>query len=251
MDAIAYWEPKLGTASAEWEDGVSYSPSSGWFCVTDGASTGGSSREWAFTLASAFTADQPLDVLHPGPAGDDAFRRWLGSTRARFDPRSGDFAQSRMPAWVQDTGAREGAFATLLGGFMEDGRVRLISVGDCCAFQLRGTRVTGTFPLTDADQFGSHPDVLGNVASQRDLRLSEVVRRGDFELTDGDELVVASDALSEWLLRSRNSHPAWLAVSSVGAGGFRDLCHDLRIAKLMKNDDVTLLRCRPNGGWNR
>src|SRR5690348_13330808 len=109
LSMVAYWLPKAGTSPSEWEDGVAYSPGSGWFAASDGASTGNSSREWAYTLARFFVHDRTADVFDAGGSG---FVRWVDATRDRFDPRSPEFPASRMPEWVQTVGERQGSYAT-------------------------------------------------------------------------------------------------------------------------------------------
>jgi hypothetical protein len=239
MQAVAYWKPKEGTATSEWEDGVSYSNATGWFCVTDGASTGGSSREWAFALAEGFVAAKPNGVFALDPAGARSFATWLQSVRDGFDPKSPDYRRSRMPKWVQEVGAQEGAYATLLGGHLERGRLRMVAVGDCCAFHI-GSAGLRTFPLVAATEFGSHPDFVSSVDSNGS---TAEPRRLETSFDDGDRLIVASDALSEWLMKNGEDRAAWRTVMSVNHVGFDELCSDLRADGAMKNDDVTMLRC--------
>lgn len=225
---------------SEWEDGVSYSRASGWFCVTDGASTGGNSREWAFALAFSFVADKPVGVFDETSEGRDSFATWVQSVRTRFNPSSPDFVQSRMPKWVQEVGAQEGAYATMLGGHLEAGRVRMVAVGDCCAFQVGPAGVRATFPLSTSTQFGSHPDFVSSVDSNGSSADPRCVAR-TFDI--GDRLVVASDALSEWLMHRADDRAVWTTMMAVDHVGFDDLCSDLRTTGAMKNDDVTMLRC--------
>jgi hypothetical protein len=239
MQAVAYWTPKEGTSTSEWEDGVAYSNASGWFCVTDGASTGGSSREWAFALAESFVDTKPAGVFASDQSGADCFATWRQSVRDHFDPMSSDYRPSRMPEWVQKVGAQEGAHATLLGGHLERGRLRMVAVGDCCAFHV-GSAGLRTFPLVTTTEFGSHPDLVSSVDSNGS---TVEPRRLETSFDDGDRLVVASDALSEWLMKNGEDGAAWRTVMSVNHVGFEELCRDLRADGAMKNDDVTMLRC--------
>ncbi len=237
---VAYWSPKDRTDLSEWEDGAAYSRQSGWFAVADGASTGSSSREWAYALTSGFIRDRADGVFEDGTTG---FVDWVGRTRASFDPRSDEFRPSKAPKWVQVAGSQRGAHATLLAGRIADGMVRAVAVGDCCLFLLRAGRLVESFPLAGPDDFGSSPDLVPSRPTNDDA-LASAVRRFDRKLDPGDVILVTSDALAEWLTAQAGNQRAWQALSKIGHTGFQLLCDDLRADAKMKNDDVTMFRAR-------
>jgi len=239
-EMVAYWLPKDGTPAAEWEDGVAYSRQSGWFAVADGASTGNSSREWAYTLASTFVADRSAQALHDDSS--QSFLDWVDTARARFDPKSPEFPVSRMPEWVQAAGDRMGAHATFIGGRLDDGHVRAVAVGDCCLFHLHAASGrTTAFPLSEPGQFNSNPRLLSSLGD-RDHQLADAVRHYRAPFAPGDVVFAASDAFAEWLTKGIDDPDVWKALSGIGNKGFRRLCQDLRMSRRMKNDDVTLWR---------
>ena len=232
---VAYWVAKDGTETSDWEDGAAYSPEAGWFAVADGASTGSNSRAWAYWLVRSFVSDRDPSVLAPTGLDD-----WLGRVRGSFDPRSPEFPSSRSPAWVQAAAQRQGAHATLLAGRFHDGRVTVVAVGDTCLFHLRAGVPIDVFPLHDASEFGTQPDLIASEGGGTARRARHY--RADFG--DDDVLVVASDALAEWLVRRRRSPEIWRLLMRIGQGGVTRLCADLRAARQLKNDDVTLFRAR-------
>lgn len=239
LNMVAYWLPKAGTPTSEWEDGVAYSPGSGWFAVSDGASTGGSSREWAYTLASCFINDRATSVFDPDGAG---FVGWIKATRGRFDPRSAEFPASQMPEWVQAAGARQGSYATFLGGRVSGSEVRAVAAGDCCLFQLRADgSQPATFPLSSKNQFGTKPLLISS-SDRSDEHLTTGIGYYRSAVGPGDVVFAASDALAEWLISNLKDPSVWHALSRIDHLGFRDLCADLRSRRAMKNDDVTLWR---------
>ena len=90
------------------------------------------------------------------------------------------------------------------------GAFRAVAVGDCNLFLLRGIgpglRLVRAFPLERSEEFGSSPFLLGSVARPDDdpsphVRVTEGVLPGD------GLLLLASDALSAWLLRREESRP--------------------------------------------
>jgi hypothetical protein len=244
---VAFWEPKLGTARSEWEDGCAYSPESGWFAVTDGASTGTSSREWAFTLAKAFVDDRRDDLLQPDEGLPSRFLRWLGGVQARFDPDAEGFTPSAVPDWVRTAGQRRGAFSTFLGGRLSPSCWTAVAVGDCCLFHLPASgQEAATFPLDGAGEFGSTPQLIPSTPL-RDEALGGWLRHGTGALGPGDVVFAATDAMSEWMMRARRT-AMWRLLDRIDDEGFAALCTDLRDRREMRNDDVTLLRYRPTLG---
>lgn len=236
---VAYWTPKQGTVPSDWEDGVAYSTSSGWFALADGASSGAGSREWAYTLASRFVADRPAAVLEDGDG--TAFVRWVEATRRAFDPHSAEFPVSQMPKWVQDLGEREGAHATFLGGRVDTDGIHAVAVGDCCLFHSTVAGVTA-FPVARAEDFGSAPDLVGSVAPDGNARLASQVHHFHARAVHGQVVFAASDALAEWLVRHLDRPDVWRQLADLGRFGFAGLCRDLRHRREMKNDDTTLWR---------
>jgi hypothetical protein len=221
---VAFWEPKAGSPPRDWEDGVAYSADCGRFALADGASTGSRSREWAYTLvSSAFCPVTRLDLV---AASTDLFCRWMASVRNSFDPEVHQFAAASAPGWVRETSRPTGSFATFLAGEIgADDRLSVVSVGDCCLFILTAEGDIRTFPATSPSDFDSTPELL---ASSEEAHIPEP-RWFSTRLAATDRLFAATDALSAEL-------------NSVTSIGFQRLISDRRHRRLIKNDDVTLLR---------
>lgn len=237
----ALWLPKPGSARSDWEDGCGYSPSSGLFAVADGASTGTHSREWAFTLVQRWLADHPQ--RSSATDGDAWFWHWLDGVRSGFDPDDPTFRKSRAPAWVQSVGKGRGSHATFLGGRI--GREELVAsaVGDCCLFHLRAHERVATFPVSDVSGFGSSPALLTSTPID-DAALRRELRITSRPVEPGDVVFVASDAIAAWLMANIEDRAMWDALITIGPEGIERLCRDLYKERLLRSDDVTLLRVR-------
>ena len=188
---------KHGNAIAECEDAVAIDPRRGVLAVADGASSSFGAGIWAETLTKEFvkTPPKPLSV--------GSFAEWLG--RARIASPEAVGGESDNPnGWWSEEGARQGAFSTIVGAaIMSDGGSRVATVmclGDSCAFVLTGPTgervVRRSLPYEDAEQFGSHPSLLGSMAD----RQHDEPTWTTIPTAPGDLLVLASDAVSEWLL---------------------------------------------------
>ena len=188
---------KHGNSLDECEDAVAVDPRRGVLAVADGASSSFGAGSWAETLAKQFitTPPKPLSV--------GSFATWLGDARGAAPVEGGGDADNPN-GWWSEQGARHGAFSTVVGAaIMSDGDTRVATVmclGDSCAFVLTGAPgervVRRSVPYEDAEQFGSHPSLLGSMADRQHDEPTWTA----IPTAPGDLLVLASDAVSEWLL---------------------------------------------------
>ncbi len=236
--------PKAGNRRDESEDAGagrgSDSHRAARVAVCDGATEASYSALWAALLAQSWVRSRAGGPDFPARLGP-ARRLWARKVRGR-----------RLP-WYAEEKARRGAYAAFLGVALvpRTGAFRAVAVGDCILFLLRGLgpdlRLLRAFPLDRADDFGSSPFLLGSIARPDDdpsphVRAAEGVVPGD------GLLLLASDALSAWLLRrEEQGRPAWDAVSPLGvqdALDFEALVGEAR-EDGCRNDDMTLVRVVP------
>lgn len=188
---------KHGNTIAECEDAVALDPRRGVLAVADGASSSFGAGEWADTLTKQFVQAPPK------PLSITSFATWLAEARGA-SPEPARQASDNPNGWWSEEGARHGAFSTVVGAaIMTDGDARVATVmclGDSCAFVLTGSpgerTVRRALPYEDASQFGSHPSLLASMAAQGHDEPTWTT----IPTSPGDLLVLASDAVSEWLL---------------------------------------------------
>lgn len=188
---------KHGNTLDECEDAVAVDPRRGVLAVADGASSSFGAELWADTLAKQFIKSPPK------PLSVDSFANWLGEARGVL-PEAGGGEADNPNGWWSEQGARQGAFSTVVGAaIMTDAGARVATVmclGDSCAFVLTGPAgarvLRRSLPYEDAEQFGSHPSLLGSMAE----RSHDEPTWTTIPTSPGDLLVLASDAVSEWLL---------------------------------------------------
>ena len=242
------WLPKAGNAPEEYEDAFSvvYPQRIGTSArgavraaVADGASESAFAREWANELAGAF-ATAPPDM---GGLSEESLGEWLAPARRRWNDA---VPWDRLP-WHGEAKARAGAFATLVGLTVRaSGNPRrlawqALAVGDSCFFVVRDGRLALSFPVEDASEFDSTPDLFGSSADNPGYAW-EAVRRDSGECMAGDLLILASDAIAHWFLGADAAgEKPWETVASLDSSDWDDWVAGLRRAGLMRNDDVTLL----------
>lgn len=235
---------KAGNRREEYEDAWavrgSDSPRQVRAAVADGATETSFSGLWATLLSERWARGREV-----GPE----FGARLGAARRLWRGRVG----RRPLPWYAAEKARQGAYAAFLGVSLNarTGAWRAVAVGDCNLFHLRGLgpglRLMQAFPLERSAEFGSSPFLLGSVARPGDDPASHVRQAAGVLPGDG-LLLLASDALSAWLLRREESgRPAWEAMSPLGLadqGEFEGLVAGAR-EDGARNDDMTLLRIAP------
>jgi hypothetical protein len=180
-------------AITECEDSHALDATQGRFVVTDGSGEGFQVKSWAKILAEGFVESQPN---FDDPKDLEA---WVVECRTNwrttFDIRNLRYNQlERME--------RFGGAATLIGLVLDpsptsDGLIpwRAWAVGDACLFVVRDGRVCLGFPIADPVAFSAPPQTLRTKA---DLAMPKPIR-AQGRARPGDLLVLASDAVAQWI----------------------------------------------------
>jgi hypothetical protein len=129
--------------------------------------------------------------------------------------------------------------------------LNLQSVGDCCAFHIRAGKVIDSWPFCREFDFPTRPAA---VMTKSPFVLGEVARHR-WELTNDDEIVLATDAMSRFLVKAiqRNEE---IEVTTVfpfldresGADElFFEWAESARRDGFLEDDDLTVLHIFPTG----
>lgn len=233
---------KDGNPPEDCDDAYAVSVEGSRFAVADGASDSFRSGNWADTLVSTFVADPILPAQYwrrlAPPDGVPAACEWLAPLQQSWRRTIAD-DWNALP-WYKQNKARGGAHATLLGLEVDRGGWRAIAVGDTCLFHVRGETLVSAFPLTQADQFDTSPDLIStDVEGNGHLSGGLKLRRGRWRA--GDSLILATDALACWALAAGDGTD-WKSILDLrDAEAFASLVAELRRTGAMRNDDVTLM----------
>ena len=246
---------KAGNQRSEMEDaaypaaGLRHEGAAFACAIADGATQGSHSGPWARVLCERFAGmdqSQEPDALLAAlvPAAREAFAAWEAEYLAERN------AKGRALAWFEAEVMGSGAFATLVGVHLEDlpgggVRFRALAVGDSCLFVLRQGKIEASFPLTVSSQFSGAPLLLASLAASSGL-VASTLKTLTGELTTGDGLLLATDALSAWAMRAleRGEDPVPTLLGLVGGDertAFDDFLAAERREKRLRNDDVTLV----------
>ncbi len=208
--------------------------------MSDGATSSSFSRLWANLLVKESGNSHNLSV---------DLNQTINAARASWKAALPD---NDLP-WPTAIKVRQGAFATLmcfhiwqkngaspLHTLPPDHGWTANAVGDTCLFQVVKGKFISTFPFTQAKEFSNTPNLIStNVAYARSKAgsLSGKWQRGD-------HFLIATDALSEWMIRNLESGGlAWALVSEnlTSLVRFQSWIRYLRRQSLIKNDDTSLI----------
>lgn len=178
------------------EDVVLAWPRHGRFAVSDGASISYDSRGWARALCWQFMRDTNV--------GPD----WLEHARARFAARS-------LPPdddWAASHASSRGSFATFLGCTITDAAMVVHAVGDTVVFLVAADGQVSMCPQMAPEDFSGEPSLLCSIAN-RSAFADDDQAFADAQFTipappegwTGTRLVVLTDALAEWVVRSADA----------------------------------------------
>lgn len=245
---VTFWAEKDGSTPQEWEDGamgdvgdVRYGRNPR-FVVADGATEAYDSIRWVEQLVSSFASpDGTAPELDP-----PSIQRWFETVqRAWVEAAPPQFANI-----FEEHKFAEGSFATFLGCELRgiDGPApswKAVALGDTVLFHVRRRCLLLHFPPLAHGDFGLNPDGVHTGPAA----LPTMMHRISFtehELQAGDQLFLATDALADWMLHTRehqDEERLWSFLSRiVHPDTFRRFIADSRATGVMKNDDVTLMR---------
>jgi hypothetical protein len=240
-DPLARWQAfhlvKAGNAPADYEDAFAADPGRARFAVADGATEASFAALWARLLADGF-----VNAVR-APWRDLA---WLGPAREHW---SAEVDALPLP-WYAEDKREQGAFATFLGVAFgaprpdRPGTWRALAIGDSCLFRIRAGRLLRAFPLTNSEEFGSQPRLIGS--RSRGIQPDGERDWAGGRWRQGDRFFLITDALAQWFLcqHEQGAAPAEvigaLLAETDPQAAFSGWVEERR-GDGMRNDDVTLL----------
>lgn len=213
--------------------------------VADGASGGIFSGEWAEALVDATVAEC-------GPANVQDLKEDIFAQKIKEICRAYQPVIDTANLFIKNKFAHVGSQATFLWAQVEAHTqsphlVWAIAVGDSCLLKVnvKTWEITGSFPLTKVEDFGSSPDLISN-KSQNALRFKQTL----WNLEKGEILIMASDAMAKWMLEMNAGGQGRTVGTKLlsfleSREAFEKFVVDQREAKEypLWNDDTTLVGC--------
>ncbi|MGP6206446.1 hypothetical protein ACNF42_00200 [Cuniculiplasma sp. SKW3] len=223
---------KVGNRQEESEDSFALNSQKGRYAICDGASDSIFSGLWAKCLADSFVSE-PYNLDSEEEYFlmlTDARKKWFSSIN-----------WARLPWNVKNKSIR-GSYCTFLGvSIVSDDAIYCDAwaVGDSCLFIFEDNNFS-SFPLTKPEDFGVHPDLVwsgyGHPMNERkEYRPDYKVKKLSIEIPEGSKIVIATDALSKYLMEGGEE-----SLNNVLQNMHsRDFFDERRSDGSIKNDDLS------------
>jgi hypothetical protein len=247
----AFWLPKAGNIPSEYEDAFwprkpyAQAPFPIRLAIGDGATEASFSALWARLLVK----DYGLGRLSPG-----SLLGRLADLQSRWRRHVG----KKSLSWYAEEKMRDGAFSSLLGlTIAEDTLVHdserrweALAIGDSCLFQVRDEELVAGFPLDRTELFNNRPVLVSSVPCRNEY-IGDALEVGNGHWEAGDVFYLMTDALACWFLKrwEVRGDPLSFLEEVHAQADFERLVNEQRAdttddgARMLKNDDVTLVRC--------
>lgn len=234
--------PKRGNSADEFED--AYAPREvgeaialPFSCaVADGATESSFSNVWARLLAAEFVDCE---------GNLEAMEAEMPRLRALWR----EHVSSKPLPWYAEQKLEQGAFSTVLGVSIEQAdegnsaRWHAFAVGDSCLFHAKADGQVVSFPAERSEELRAWPYLVpSRQLDEEPLHSIGRSRRGILE--PGDRLILVTDAVAGWILKSLEEGGSPLELlnhATQTMPAFLAWVEGLRDAGGIKNDDCTLL----------
>lgn len=230
---------KAGNSAEENEDAL-LAPSGSFegdirVAVADGATESSFSLEWADLLVNYYK-DFPNFEADFFALFSEIKGNWL------------DRINYSNLEWYAQQKLEMGAFASFLGADIDllTEMAKITAVGDSNFFAFRNGQMIKAFPIERSDAFNNTP-VLVSSELHKNKRNDEFFKKATFEIANGDVLIIATDAISQWILKEieKENYPINqlldLPDTKIDSWPFQNWLNELRKLHLIKNDDTTLV----------
>jgi hypothetical protein len=121
-----------------------------------------------------------------------------------------------------------------------------LAVGDCCLFIAHNHTIYLSLPLQDPSEFNNSPVLIPSKSEKMDS-IKGRIKTARGSLMRGDQLILASDAISSWIMRKTlKDHKEYLdmirTVKSKSDGSiFTNWITSLRKSGELRNDDTSVI----------
>ncbi|MFG1519612.1 MAG: hypothetical protein AAE977_03940 [Thermoplasmataceae archaeon] len=225
--------PKLGSRETDYEDAFAYDLELGRFAVADGASDSIFSGLWARSLSETFVnSNLKTD-------NEETFIHDL--VRISRDKWYREIKWNDLKLFVKNK-AINGSFSTFIGveTVHSDSfeRLKITSVGDSCFFYINGSELV-SFPLSRPEDFNISPMLIWSgygAPFTSEFRWKSPVYKSLSTNIPGNEFVLATDALSKWIMEFYPE--SWEIIHG---SNLREYFEEAVKKKQIRNDDLTLV----------
>ncbi len=189
---------KKGETIDDCQDDYGLNEENGRFAVADGATLSFFPKEWAELLVKYYCNKKDENLT----LNEKNWKEWIKPIQQEWIELVSKIVQeSKSYILVDRLSQHESALSTFIG--IEFNRERsewdALIIGDSCLFHLRNSKCI-SFPLKKSDDFPYRPDSFASFP--KDNPVGGPPRKENGTIIPGDILILATDALSKWILQN-------------------------------------------------
>ena len=234
--------PKLGFDIEECEDALSYDNEKALYVIADGVTDSAFQKIWANLLVDEFINDPPISLSPP------SIGMWFSDWLKRIQEKWGKSIEWDNIPWHGENKAKLiGGLSTFLAVRFkaQQGIWESISIGDCNLFHFQNDELIESWPIKDASMFSCRTKALSSI-DMNYQKQQEIISYNRGRFTENDVFFLATDALSEYLLKISLDEMKFKSVinqlSSLSSiCDFESYIYEIKNKNLIKDDDISIL----------
>ena len=225
------------------QDAIAISPDERVFAIADGVSQAPFSQIWSKKVVNKFIK-KPLDI---SDLNEQKIKDWLADIRKEWRT---EIDQGKASELILDLAKKEGGATTFLGMIIQKKKkkrqkLQLFGIGDTNMFLVKKNEITRKsdvvgWPVTSVESFTDRTNALFSL----DNTLQGIPELKEFNVKRGDIVILATDALAKWILKSANlGQRPWSKILK-NKNDIANFIDKLRYTNKIDDDDTTCIIIR-------
>lgn len=211
------------------QDKYGIKSSSGVYCIADGTTQSFKSEIWASMLTESFIWKPSFDP--------EVLLTELNKLAFSFQAEPITYSLNPAKAALERQKIAYGASSTFLGIQLDQNIMSFISVGDSNLFVLRGSVIFSSFPYSSVEQLDQNKEFLNSEEILKDKVALSFFKTNTFKVEEGDQIILATDALSRLILSDQTVLKQVVSINSFGE--LLAFCTKKWEDKTLEEDDIS------------
>ena len=217
------------------QDKYAYKKDLSCIALSDGATQGYESGKWANILVNSYVQN-PTNKL-------SLFINLLITASNRFNreinKKNINSKNEAIESLIKET-QKKGSYCTFVGFEIQNDNVKVVSYGDSVFFHFREKKALKCIPTNESSSLDTYSNFLNTkIANDQGVFKPECFKSEELILEDDDILIMASDALSKYILDNQSCLEDFLQMQSFNE--FVNYVEDRWDQNTLEEDDITIL----------
>ena len=226
------------------QDAIAISPGERIFAIADGVSQSPFSQIWSNKIVTKFIEEPFVSDLN-----EQKLKDWLEDIRkewsSEIDQQKSHEQSEKANSLILEMARERGGSTTFLGMIIQEmkkkyQKLQLFGIGDTNMFLIRNKKIKYSFPIISVESFTDRTKGLSSI----DNTLQGIPELKEFNVKRGDIVILATDALAKWILKSANlGQRPWSKILKK-KNDIANFIDKLRYTNKIDDDDTTCIIIR-------